>query len=422
MKNKTKVSNFFSKDITLMVLSVLLALVMWFFINAGSDVESNVPINNLPINIELSQEAKDDGLQVFSGDDTTASVEVSGNRLIVGSLTASDIQIIALDTNSIKTPGYYTLDLVAKKTSVRTNYNFASNVTPSTIEVYVDRYKEKSFDILDEIVYHVDTDYFNNSSLSETSVTVSGPETEVNSIDKVVVRGTMEGDVSKTTTDSFDLVFLDKNGEEIKIAMSDLSTSEVTVTMKPIPISEVNLTIDVINAPSDYPDFTLTPDKIKIAAEDSVLNSIENGKVDIGTLDFAKLANENHSLQYDITLPNGCKNLSGSTTAQVDIDLSGYSSKKITVDSFSTKNIDDKKYSVIFNSSGFEVTVCGPSDIVSGITSKDVIAQVDFTDKIDNTKGNSFSLELPFVFSFTTGFKECWVYGDYSVVVSVSKE
>lgn len=422
MKNKSKFSRILSNDVTLMVLSLLLAFVFWFIVNASSQTDSNVTISNIPVTIELSQDAVDDGLQVFSGADTTASVEVSGNRITVGSLTPADIQVAALQSNLIIAPGSYTLELSAKKTGVKTNYNFASNVSPSTITIYVDKFKEKTFDITDQLVYKVEEGYYANTSLSEATVTLSGPESEISAIDKVVVQGELQGTVNTTNSGEFDLVYLNKEGERVDINMSTASISSVLASLTPLPTLDVRLDLDVVNAPESYPDITIKPDKIKIAAEQSVLDDIEDNVVNIGTLDFSKLLNKNNALTYDITLPNGCKNLSDSTTAKVSINLSSYDRKKLTVDNFSSTNIDLSTYSVVFNTSSIEVLVCGPSNEIDKLNSGDVIPTVDFKDKLSDVDKDTISLELPFEFKFSNEFKYCYVYGDYTTSVNVTKK
>lgn len=422
MNKKGIFNRILSNDIALMVLSLVLAFVIWFFINANSQTESNVTISNIPITIDLSQEAIDDGLQIFDGADTTASVEVSGNRITVGSLSASDIQVVALQSNSIIAPGTHTLELTAKKVGVKTNYNFASNVSPSTVTVYVDKYKEKVFEITDDIVYKVEEGYYANTSLSETSVTVSGPETEILAIDKVAVQGTLDGSDGNSKKGTFELIYLDKDGNALDIKMSNSDVITVDVTLTPLPILEVELGVEVVNAPKNYPSIGINPRKIKIAADKVVLDTIKDDKVIIGELDFAELSNKSHVLTYDITLPNGCKNLSDSTTTNVSIDLSGYKSKKITVNNFTGVNIDLSEHNVVFNSSGIEVTVCGPSELIESINSACVIPKVDFTSKLDEIDKNSVSLELPVAFSFTKDYANCWVYGEYTVSVNVSKK
>ncbi len=421
MKSNSK-RGLLSNDFTLFIISIVLAFVIWFVINANSQTESNVTISNIPITIELSQDAIEDGMQVFDGADTTASVEVSGNRITVGSLSASDIQVVALQSNSIIAPGSHTLELSAKKVGVKTNYNFASNVSPSTVTVYVDKLKEKNFDIIDHIVYKVEEGYYANTSLSESTVKLSGPETEISAIDSVVVQGTLEGKTNATTTNEFELVYLDKDGNELDIKMSQSDIGTVDVSVTPIPTTEINLELDVVDAPAKYPKVKLSPSTIKIAAEQSVIDSIEDGVVNIGTLDFSTLLNKKNIIEYDITLPIGCKNLSDTTVAKASIDLSDYKQTNVDITGFRSENVNLSQYNVVYNNSSMNIVVCGEEELISEITSANIIAKVDFTGKLEDFDKKSISLELPVKFEFTNAYKNCWVYGDYTVNVNVTKK
>ena len=419
MKNKSLLNRLITNDVSLMILSVLLALVIWFVINAGSDVESNVQISNIPINIELSHDAQNDDLQVFMSGDKNASVEVSGNRLIVGSLSSSDVQIYALDADFIKTPGYYNLELAAKKVSVKSNYSI-DKVTPSSIRIYADRYKEKQLEIKDEIVYNVDAEHYVNSSMTE-KVTVSGPETVINKIDRVVVQGEMDAELDRVNTDEFELTYLDKDSNPVDISLLELSVEKVTVSVEALPTKEIDLAVDFINKPQNCPDITFSVDRIKVAAKQLVLDKIENNTVVIGALDFSTLDASSHSIEYDLVLPTDCINISGIKQITVNVDLSNYYSRKIMVDTFRTQNIDTSAYSVKFNE-GFEVTVYGPEDKISRISSDDIIANCDFKGKLDNVSQKVFSLDIPLVFSFNSEYKGCWVYGTYSALANVSQK
>ncbi len=421
MKNKNK-HGLLSNDFALFIVSILLAFVIWFVINASSQTESNVTISNIPITIELSQDAIEDGMQVFSGADTTASVEVSGNRITVGSLTASDIQVVALQSNSIIAPGSHTLELSAKKVGVKTNYNFASNVSPSAVTVYVDKLKEKDFEIVDHIVYKVEEGYYANTSLSESTVKLSGPETEISAIDSVIVQGTLEGKTNSTTTEEFELVYLDKEGNELDIVMSHSDISTVDASVTPIPTDDIELELDVVDAPAKYPKVKLNPSTIKIAAEQSVLDSIKDGVVNIGTLDFSTLLNKKNVVEYDITLPIGCKNLSDTTIAKATIDLSDYDQTTVKIIGLRSENVNLSQYNVVYNNSSIEVVVCGEKELISDITSANIVAKVDFTGKLEDFDKKSISLELPVKFEFTKAYKNCWIYGDYTVNVNVTKQ
>lgn len=422
MKNKSLLNRLVTNDISLMILSVLLALVIWFIINAGSDVESSAQINNVPINIELSDEAQNDGLRVFIGGDKTASVEVSGNRLIVGSLSSSDIQVFALDTDFIKSPDYYNLELAARKNGVKSNYSI-EKITPSSIRIYVDRFKEKKFEIKDEIHCNInsETEYYENRSMSVASVTVSGPETIINRIDRVAIKGELSGELNKITSDIFDLVFVDKDNNEIEVSMLELSTAQVKFSVEPLPVKTIKLDVDVINAPSEIPDIKLDVESIKVAAIQSILDDLGDTPFVIGKLDFSDFDTKLNKVKMDIVLPTGCINRSDIKEVNVEIDLSGYSKKNLTIDTFKTLNLDTKVYNAKFQNS-FQVTVCGPRDQIYNISSDDIVALGDFEGKLDEVTQKEFSLHIPFVFEINKEYKDCFVTGKYSELVNVSKK
>ncbi len=423
MKNKFSLKRFFSHDITLLVTSVLLAFAIWFVINANAQVEGTKTIQNIPITIELPQAAVEDGLEVFGLEGQTASVDVTGNRITVGSLGPDDIKIESYQTNTIIAPNSYTLELSAKKNSVKTNYNFASNVTPSKVTVLVDRRKDKEFPITDRMVYEVDEGYYANSSLSETVVTLSGPESEISAIDQVVIEGTLKGSVNETVTDRFDLVFLDIDGHKLDVNLSEISTTSVEVSLSALPTMEVELGVSTLNEPAAHPDVKLSPAKISIAAEQSVLDTIVDNKVSIGTLDFATLSNKKNVLMYDITLPKGCKNLSDSTQAEISINLSSYDTKKLNIDEFKIENFDIDKYYVEFNSMSIDIKVCGPSSAIQMIKPDDITCIVD----LDNIDSGDFgddsraTFEIPLRFKLNKGFTRCFVEGSYTIGVNISK-
>ena len=438
MNNKSKLSRFLSKDITLMVISVLLALVIWFVINAGSDAEGSVPINDIPITLDLSSEAKKDGLHVYYDGELTASVDVEGNKLTVGSLSASDIEIVPLDINNIEAPGYYELKLKANKKGVRTNYSL-SNPVPSTIEIFVDRHKKRTINIDYAIDYTLHDNYYIDTSHFVKSVTIEGPETIVNSIDKAEVRGSLDTKVNKETSGNFDIVFLDKNGKNVDTHYAKPSITSVVTTVKPIPIKTVNLDVKLINAPKGFDDYVIQPSSIQIAVEQEILDGkksakndaeqelidgIKNGVINVGTLDFSTLDNKNHNLHdFDVpALPEGCKNIDKITDTTVTVDLSDYSITTVYISEFKSKNINTKEYDVNFNTFGFEINVCGPKDLISDITDKEITATVDFAEIMNNASGDSFSRkEVPIVFSFSDKFKGSWVFGKYTVDVDVRK-
>ena len=118
MNDKKKKKFFLNKILQnskfLFFISLLISLSMWIYMSIGNGNDTVVTISNIPVQIELSDDAIKNGLQIFNTGDITASVSVSGNRAIIGSLTQNDI-IVTAATNAIDSSGNYTLSLSASK-------------------------------------------------------------------------------------------------------------------------------------------------------------------------------------------------------------------------------------------------------------------------------------------------------------------
>ena len=423
MNNKKSfLSRFFSHNITLLVLAFILAFAAWFIINASSETDTNVTISDIPVIVDLPDTAVEDGLKVFNSDNLKGSVEVSGNRVTVGSLTASDIQIVANQSSSIISPGSYTLSLSAKKTGLKTNYNIVSSVTPATVTVLVDREKEQVFDIENKLTVKLDdSSHYANTALSQSKVTVTGPETQVSQIASVAVEDTITGqETDKTFQEK--LYFYDENGvklEDLSLVVTDIDTVEVTISV--LPIATVTLGVNVTNAPSGYPAVSVSPSAVKIAASQETLEKIDNDTISIGTLDFSKLRNTKSSLRYDITAPTGCKVISGETSAVLSLDLSSY--EEATVVGKISSKIDSSAYSTEFATNNVELTVYCPSDLAEEISASDVTVIADFTGLLDDLKtGNAVSLSVPLKITLSSDYSTCWVYGTYTTNVNVTKK
>lgn len=421
-KNQNILTRFFSHNITLLILSFILAFTIWFIISVSSETDSNVTISNIPISIELSETAQQDGLEIFIGDDLTASVEVSGNRVTVGSLSSGDITVSAGQTSAIVTPGTYTLPLSAKKAGIKTNYDIVSAVTPSSVTVYVDKRKDIEMNIENRLSVQLeDSKHYANISLSENTVNITGPEAQVKQIDSVVVFDTISAESNETKTVVEKLQYLDADGNTLDLPLitADFDSIEATITV--MPIMNVTLAVDTSGQPTDCPSISVTPSTVKIAGAQTILDKIENDTISIGILDFTKLTNGKHELTYDISAPTGCKVISGETTATVTIDLSSYEST--TVACKISPKIDTTKYSAELNTSSVEVEIFGPEDKISSLTSSGISVVADFTDLLmDINESNAVSLSVPLTVTLTSGYSDCWVYGTYVATANVSKK
>ena len=421
-KDRSLLSRFFSHNITLLVLAFLLSMTGWFVVNVNTDATTTSIIDNISVNLELPDIANEEGLKIYGGDNLKASITVEGNPVIVGSLSNTDIQVVANQNSSMIASGTYTLALTPKKVGLKTDYEFvAGTLSPSTVTVFLDREKTEQFDIENKITVNLEDkqNHYANTALSQNKVMVSGPETQVNRIGSVAVTDTLNG---KSQTKEEKLVFLDEDGEELDLSYvtADIESVEVTITV--LPIATIDLSVDVSNAPSNYPKIKISPSNIKVAGSQEALDSIEGEKLSVGTLDFTKLSNENVSQNFNISLPSGCKVVGGEASAKVSVDLSAYDTATVTAKV--SNNLDSSVYTAdFFSSNNAQITICGPQDMVNDITASDVTAVTDFNKLLDDMKsGNTLSLSVPLKINLNSDYADCWVYGSYTVDVNVTKK
>ncbi len=82
-ENKSKRSRFraFVQSTNfLFIVSIVISLVIWIYMSISTGNDTSLTISDIPVQVELSEDAVNNGLQVFSGSDYKASLTVTGNR------------------------------------------------------------------------------------------------------------------------------------------------------------------------------------------------------------------------------------------------------------------------------------------------------------------------------------------------------
>lgn len=418
-RSKISLSKLFRNDKFLIVFAFVVSCILWFVFSQNSDEETTTVVPDIPINIELSQEAIDNGYEIFSKSAETASVRISGNKITVGTINPDDI-LVSAQMGLVDAPNSYsTLQLTARQNSNKTNYTILS-VDPSIVNVYVDKRRSVDFKIRDDVNYNytVDSTYYAGTpSYSVDTITVSGPETEVQKIDTVAIIGELSGELQSTTQFQADVVLYDQYGEAINSDLITVSTKSVEVTITVLPEKEVPIKPTFTNVPSgiDVDSIvTVEPSSIIVAGPQTSLTTLP--EINLPEIDFSDInPTEDNDFSLEIDLPSDCRNISNQSTAKVTIDLSGYSTTSITVRDFTFRNVADGT-NVSATTTDLEVLVAGPQDYIANLTGDDITATIDLRSMGTDFEG---STEIPVTITFDNEY--CWAYGDYSINVNVTK-
>lgn len=419
MTKKTfTLNNLLKNNKFLFIIAILISVSVWIYMSMGSSNDTTVTVTNIPIQIELSEEAKQNGLQVFSGGDQYASVTITGNRAILGSISASDITVTA-SAAIIDTSGEYQLSVTAAKTNQTSNFEIDSSVTPSYVTVFADYYRETSFDIQENVVVNIDSGYYGSTSLSDNSVIISGPQTEVSKIAKVSASAELGDKKINTSTETdCELILYDSNGNVFSSNMITMDIATVKATISVLPEKTVKVTPSFVNKPAglEITDsmINIDPNEILLAAPKDILSSTD--AVSLESIDFATLKNEKVSFDnIGIDIPSDCKNISNSTSAKVTLDLSNFKSKTFTVKKFSVQGLSSE-YIATVTQNDMSVTIIGPEDQINKLNEASLTAMIDTTD----VQGTIGSVQMSVTININ-GADKCWAYGSYKANLTISK-
>lgn len=417
MKIKFKLNDLFNNDKFLLVFSLLAALVIWLLVVVNVSPATTRVIQGVKVNIDSTVPAQF-GLEVFGEKEFTVDVTVKGKKYQISpaALSAEDI-VITAQTNNVDSAGNRILQL---KPEIPDGADYTiTTISQKNIEVYFDTAKTVQMVIEPEVI----TDGFpivnegytsGNINLSETSVTVTGPSTEINRIEKVVAKLVLEKSLSSNKSADAEIVLLnDKNKSDFKYV--SLSKDKVVLTIPVLQTKELATIVAFKNAPDN---FLVTPLKYTVSPSKDLFNiSVDDydKTVDftIGTVDFKTLSPSNHVFTFlaeDIAISEN----SETEEFTVNVDMSGISQEYITysADKVNVINPDKKDYKITgLNKS---IVVVGLEKELESLTDENIKVEIDLSET-DISKGQSVT--VPAV--VTVDNAGCWIYGNYFVEVSL---
>lgn len=416
MKIKFKLNDLFNNDLFVLIFSLVAALVIWLMVVVNVSPATTRVIQDVKVTIDSTVPSQF-GLEVFGETEFSVDVTVSGKKYQISSaaLSAEDVVIIA-QTNSVDSAGKRVLQL---KPEIPDGADYTiTNISSKTIEVYFDTAKTVQMVIEPQVItddFPIVEDGFTSGdiNLSETSVTITGPSTEINRIEKVVAKLELKKPLSSNKSADAEIILLsDKNRSDFKYVTT--SIDKVVLTIPVLQEKELETVVAFKNAPDNL---VVTPLKYTISPAKDLFNiSVDDYEktVDytIGTIDFRTLSPSNRVFTFsaeDLKLSEDSK----TEEFVVTVDMSGVSQEYFTLltKKFVVNNPGKEEYKI----SGLNksVVVVGSAKDLESVTEDDIKVEIDLSD-IDINKGQTKT--VPAV--VTVDNAGCWICGNYSVEVS----
>ncbi len=171
------------------LLSLLIAFIVWVAVAMYASPEETFTIYNVPVTIDTQNSiVSQKGYQTFWQSDDKIDVTVTGPRYLVTALTPEDI-LVSANLNTVDSAGISQLSLKVSLKEPSQDITISAQ-SKTSVEVYFDVEKEKVFDIhldTEKIAEKVAEGYqLSSAELTVSSITLKGPETEINKIVSVV--------------------------------------------------------------------------------------------------------------------------------------------------------------------------------------------------------------------------------------------
>lgn len=406
----------FKSKILPLLISVVIAFCLWAYVITFVSSDREETFYDIPVAFQGEALLEDRNLMVVSQERPTVSLTLYGNRRELNKLDSSNIIIVA-DLSKIGESGIHSLGYnVYYPGDIPDNAFVVQSQYPNMVKVEVERRITK--DVPVNLVYEgsVQKDYIadkENVELDNEVVNITGPASVVDQITQAQVLVNLE-DKSESFIESYRFSLCDTEGKPVDAKMVEANIAEINLTLYIKRVKEIKLVVNVVDgggATEETSKITIDPAVIKIAGNETALEDIE--EIVLGTIQLGDLLQDT-KLKFDINIPNEFENLSGKTTATVQVEFPDLATTSIPVSLFTALNVPDGM-TVEFITQELRVNVRGDKELIKKILAENITVTVNFA----NAVPGNYTLKANIIIG--EGFDGVGAMGTYTVSATVKE-
>lgn len=396
-----------------LILAFLLSFTLWIVVSIQVFPTIEKEINNVSVEAHLTDYMIRNNLQIVNDVNQTVNIKIQGKRYDISRLDTQDFYA-SVDLSEVTSAGKYN---VALEVFAKTNEDYTLlEVEPKTLSLEIDKIITKEFPITGTApdISLPEGFYADDVTTSPETISVTGSASMLDKIERIEAKSTFHGEIMESTQTNSEIIIYGSNGTKIVSDKLKLSTELVTVNIPIFKQKELPLKV-TINYPAGFDaeslKYEIRPEMITVAAPN---NTIDNqSQLDIGTINLSDIT-PNSNTYLPIVLPEGYKNLSGNNSATITWKTENYGLLDYTVTSenIEIKGIPDN-YKVSLTTTALNVTVTGPSDLITGFSKGDITATVNLMG-VTLRPGTQ---DITATVSIKGTGQKCWVTGDYKVTI-----
>lgn len=406
------------------ILALFFAFILWIVVYNIEDPIKTKTFTTT-VTIENASAVTKDMNKWYEVVDGTNQVNfsVSAKRSVLEKLDDSDFTATADFNNIVLSSdgkkGTVHVDVTCNKTVYSNSLNYNGKI--KDLELSLEGLMKQPFKVIANTSGIVADGYalgdvkVTNSQL----ITVSGPESIVSKIEKIVATINVNGMYEEITDNNIIPVLYDKNGKEISTTRLTLSSNTVSITAEILGTKEVPINFNTTGKPagdSEIVSVTGSSSSVLVKGSASALNALSSIDVSGDLLDVTN-ATEDLTTTIDITefLPDGITLVNAEDASiNVTVKIKTISDRTINI---STDNISviglNKNYDLKFESAVFSVTVTGSDEDLSALTADKIKGTIDVSSLSEGTHTVNVTIKLD---------ENKYTYSTVAVRVTISKK
>ena len=387
------------KNLSLKILSVVFAVVLWTIIVNIYDPTTSYTFSNVSVQLINTESLTDKNYSYEIVDGGKISVYVSGPKSVVTNIKASDI-VATADLSKISAFADYVDIHVSVVRNGQTLNNVEAAPKTSAVRLSIDNRDTKTINVNTEVTGKPADGYaLVKQTLNPTSIKVTGPSSIIDTIDHAGITFDVTGATDEVHGDA-DIHLYDEEENEIKDVSVDLSQSSVSYTAQVVRIKTVAVEAGYSGTPKDgytISSVTLNQNYVQVYGDENALNNLEkivipSNNINVDELDkdrIYKFSLENYidkslhilkNSRVEVTVKVG-------TTTTKSITLNTSDIRVIGLDTSMTYGFADKTYNI---------EIEGNTDLVSTIDTSKISVSADLsTYKSSGTVDIKLSVSLP---------------------------
>lgn len=326
------------------VLSIVIACALWFYVRSVDNPDYKVTISNIPVTFVGEDVLHANGLMLTQDTKASVDLEVQGKWSVVSRLRRDNITL-TVDLSRISSPGGFNLayDIGWPNTVLGSSISVLDR-DPFYVPVTVSKRTTQSIDVRGVFTGSVAEGYqAGEFSFQPATIEISGEEAQVAQVAYAQVTVNRE-DLSESVGEDMSYTLIGQDGEVIGGSALTTTPATVRVSLPVVMVKEVPLTVDftpgggVTGGEDTHLHYEIEPSSIVISGSESDLAAYT--AINLGSIDLSKVVGTGN-FTFPIPLGQEVENISGVQEATVTVAVRGLSTTLLETSNIEIINVPE---------------------------------------------------------------------------------